>query len=193
VAECVPSAGRDPQHPPGHNDGDSAEFGAQLGQDLRTLRLQVAGPDPDDPVSFLLRGAARLREDLFPSGAGLCPDPRRVAAGLRQPGGVTRQGLLSVGLNLLGPLNTALDLLGPLGQHRVEPGKHVLSEHDRDNGDTYHRPDDVESFRDQRIVLRGLGEYRWGVHRHQKMNPATRPISAKASVKAIPRNIVTRS
>jgi len=63
-------------------------------------------------------------------GAGLRPDPRRFAAGLRQPGGVTRQGGLSVGLNLLGPLNTALNLLGPLGQHRVEPGKHVLLEPD---------------------------------------------------------------
>jgi len=40
-------------------------------------------------------------------------------------------------------------------------------------------------------VLRAQGEYRLDVHRHQKMNPATRPISAKASVTAIPRNIVT--
>ncbi len=40
-------------------------------------------------------------------------------------------------------------------------------------------------------MLRAQGEYRLDVHRHQKMNPATRPISAKASVTAIPRNIVT--
>ena len=57
------------QHPRGHIHRGSAEFGAQLGQDLRTLRLQVAGPGGDDPVPFLLRGAARLREDLLPSGA----------------------------------------------------------------------------------------------------------------------------
>ncbi len=52
------------QHPPGHNDGDSAEFGAQLGQDLRTLRLQSAGPDPDDPsrsCSAVLRASPRIR------------------------------------------------------------------------------------------------------------------------------------
>src|SRR5919108_274248 len=191
-------------HPLGQLHGQLTHLPPELLERPLALRADlVLGPGHDLP-RLVLRLGQEVLAHLVGGLPGLVDDLPGLGAGLPELLLVPPEGGLGVVPGLLGTLQVAADLLGPGPHGLVEAGERVPGQHPEHDDERQAPEDQLARLRQDGVVLflLGLGGLPLGDHRAEhcvvhrspyRMKARTNPISARASVKAIPRNIVVRT
>src|SRR5690606_30061853 len=169
-----------------------ADVGAQGRRGLLALGLDVPLGALEDAVRLRLGLGLDVGRDDLRVVLGLLADVGRLDPRLGEltlDVGAQRLGL---GPGVLAGLEAALDLLRPLVEDPGEDREDLLDEEEGDDRDADDRPDDVVVRRDEGVLslLRRSDQSRG---HHQNTKPAAKPIRPRASTRAAPMNMLTRS